>query len=122
MSSILLVEDTAVLAEQIADLLFMEGSDVVIARHGREALSKLQSLRPDLVITDLLMPEMDGFELIHRMKKIADLQTIPIIVLTAKNGEETDGRLEELGIQQLLRKPCNAEDLIEAVRKIIRKV
>jgi CheY-like chemotaxis protein len=119
MDSLLLVEDTAVLAEQIADLLMMEGYEVVIAGNGVEALDRLSSFTPGLVITDLQMPEMDGFELIRRMKDDERLNDIPIIVLTAKSVEETDQALSDLGITCLLRKPCPADDLVEKVNAMV---
>ncbi len=119
MNSVLLVEDTKVLAEQIADLLVMEGYEVIIAGNGVDALKTLQSHRPDVVITDLLMPEMDGFELIERMKERPALSEIPVIVLTAKSGEETDERLRQSGIWQVLRKPCAAEDLVTALQSLV---
>lgn len=121
MNSVLLVEDTKVLAEQISDLLIMEGYNVTVAGNGVDALKALQMFQPDVVVTDLHMPEMDGFELISRMKSSLSLNDIPVIVLTAKLGEETDERLGRLGIRQILRKPCDAEDLVAALQSMALK-
>jgi DNA-binding response OmpR family regulator len=116
MNSVLLVEDTTVLAEQIADMLRMEGYRVVIAINGVDALTKLKSFNPALVITDLLMPEMDGFELIRRMRKDASFTEVPIIILSAKSAEEIDLANIGTGIAGFLRKPCLAEDLVDKVK------
>jgi Response regulators consisting of a CheY-like receiver domain and a winged-helix DNA-binding domain len=119
MNSILLVEDTSALAEQVADLLRMEGYNVTVAENGLAALSKLTGSMPDLLITDLLMPEMDGFELIRYIRGERELQHLPVIVLTAKSDEEFGVKLNGLHVSKLLRKPCEADDLINTVSGVM---
>ena len=75
MKRILLVEDTSHLSEEIADILRLEGFLVTSANNGLRALELLHSSRPDLIITDLLMPGMDGFELIGQVRSMASFRS-----------------------------------------------
>lgn len=122
METILLVEDTPALANEISDLFEMEGFRVVIASNGKEGLDKIRKANPDVIITDLLMPEMDGFEMIARIKMQPDISQTPIIVITAKSGDETDEKASKLGIQKLIRKPCRGELLIDSVREVLSSI
>jgi CheY-like chemotaxis protein len=111
---ILLVEDTPALAEVIVDLLTIENYPVVVANHGVGAMEIARSRAVDLVITDLLMPEMDGFTLIKKLREDESLKSIPIIVLTACDVFHIDGA------NQVLRKPCRLDALIQAIERMLR--
>jgi DNA-binding response OmpR family regulator len=82
MKHILLVEDTIPLAEEIADSLQLEGYEVTHAPNGEAGMAILPATDPDIIITDLLMPGIDGFEFIRRVRK--KTKAIPIIILSAK--------------------------------------
>lgn len=119
MTRILLAEDTIQLAEEISDILRLEKFDVVIARNGREALDLLIITRPDVVITDLLMPVMDGFELIEKIKSNPELKSIPVITLSAKAAPEDRARAQAAGADRFVQKPCKAHELISAIRSLL---
>jgi len=85
---VLVVDDEPRMLEAVAMNLEVEGYQVVGASSGHEALRKITAELPDLIILDVMMPEMDGFE---TLREIRDISTVPVIMLTVK-GEETDGR------------------------------
>ncbi len=88
--SVLLVEDDDVTREMMYALLTREGWNVMEAANGRIALECLESAIPDLVLLDLMMPEMDGFEFAHRLRERSEWFAIPVIVLTAKDLTDAD--------------------------------
>ena len=116
---ILVVEDTAHLRENILELLSMEGYSVSSAQHGREGLSLLQESMPDLIITDLRMPEMDGFDFIARVRENKLWNGIPILVFSAMPPHENEKIILRLGANAYLKKPSALEDLVTAVKKLI---
>ncbi|HLX12190.1 MAG TPA: response regulator, partial [Bacteroidota bacterium] len=74
---ILLVEDEDGLAELLANLLISDGYDVIIAHNGREGLEKLEGMKPDAIISDIVMPEMDGLEMFRQIKANAKTSSVP---------------------------------------------
>ena len=119
MKRILLVEDTLHLSEEIADILRLEGHLVTIAHNAIRALEILPKSNPDLIITDLLMPGMDGFAFIQMVRSIATFQSIPIIILSAKTSNEDKIRGMEVGADAFIRKPCKAHELITSINALL---
>jgi DNA-binding response OmpR family regulator len=117
--NILLVEDTAHLAEEISDILRLEGFNVTVANGGALGLEFLNRTKADLIITDLLMPGMDGFELIEHVRAADALKSIPIIILSAKASEEDKARGMKVGADYFIVKPCKGHQLIEAVTRLL---
>ena len=114
---IVIVEDMDDLRELLAEVLTAEGYHAIMARSGVEAIEKMSLVLPDLIITDLTMPEMTGGELVQRMRRNPELAHLPVIVLTSRERKKA---LEELGeaaqsVQQILRKPVNLSELLTAV-------
>jgi DNA-binding response OmpR family regulator len=120
MKKILLVEDTAHLSEEIADILRMEGYQVTLANNGVRALELLPKSKPDLIITDLLMPGIDGFELIQRVRSMSSFKSIPIIILSAKTSNEDKIRGKDVGASAFVQKPCKAHELIASIHSLIK--
>src|SRR5205814_2213239 len=102
--SVLIVEDNPDASALLQFLLEDEGLEVLIAENGTEALFLLTQFRPDLILTDLAMPQMNGLELIKRVKQQAESSEIPIVVLTAYRGNYLDAALSA-GATAVLRKP-----------------
>lgn len=111
---ILLVDDNADMRQYVLSLLGGR-FDVVTAADGREALEKAESLHPDLVLTDVMMPEMDGFALLSSLRERQQFGLLPVIMLSARAGEES--RIEGLdaGADDYLVKPFTARELIARV-------
>ncbi|HBA87688.1 MAG TPA: hybrid sensor histidine kinase/response regulator, partial [Geobacter sp.] len=82
---ILIVDDSPTQAALLEQVLFAHGYQVVGARNGNEALQAIRARRPDLVISDIMMPEMDGFELCRSIRGAEEMMSIPIILLTHLN-------------------------------------
>jgi DNA-binding response OmpR family regulator len=119
MKKILLVEDTPIIAEEIADILEMENYRVSIVHNGRDAIEYLKTSTPDLIITDLLMPEVDGFTLIKGIRENPSLKKVPIIVLSAKTDEEAMKRVAKLGASSFIKKPCKPSILMESISTVL---
>lgn len=121
MTKILLVEDTPALAAEIMDILRMESYDVSLAINGRDAMQQL-TLRPaDLVISDLFMPEMDGFQLISALRNHPSLGETPIIILSARTTSDTIDKVLALGSDLFIEKPCDSKHLVASIKKILNK-
>lgn len=113
---ILVVEDDLALLEGIRELLELTEYRVLIAANGREALEVLEKQHPDLIVSDIMMPEMDGYEFHAKVNEMPELSAIPFIFLTAR-GEKADIRRgKELGADDYIIKPFDDEDLLVAVR------
>jgi DNA-binding response OmpR family regulator len=115
-----LVEDTGHLSEEIADILRLEGHQVTVANSGLKALEQLPELQPDLMITDLLMPVMGGFELIGRIRADATFHSLPIIILSAKTSIADRLRGKEVGADAFVGKPCKAHELVAAINSLLK--
>ena len=118
---ILVVEDTADLLANIIDVLEMEGYSVTSASNGKEALRQLSKVHPNLIITDLLMPVMNGFDLISEIRKNAKMDNIVILVYSAMPAQESEKKVLALGANAYLKKPSTLEALVETVNKLIKK-
>jgi CheY-like chemotaxis protein len=97
--SLLIVDDDPDLLHVVGDLLRMEGYHVVTAPSGAEALAVVERLAPDLIITDMMMPNMDGVELLRQMAGDARYRHLPAIALTAAGVVQARDRLAEAGVQ-----------------------
>jgi len=113
---ILIVEDNDVMREGLEDLLTMEGFMVICASNGKQGLEKLDQTIPNLILADIAMPEMDGFEFFHAVRSRQDWVTIPFIFLTARAETVDVIAGKDLGAEDYLIKPITREELITAVR------
>lgn len=118
MSTILIVEDTPSEMELISHYLRESGYSVINAISAKEALDKAIAQQPDVIITDVVMPGMSGFELCRSLKKHPQTEKVPIIICTSKN-QEID-RLWGLkqGADAYLTKPFSREQLLRVVRSV----
>ncbi|MFH2102122.1 MAG: HD domain-containing phosphohydrolase [Chloroflexota bacterium] len=116
MAKILIVEDEAPLLEVMCAILEADEHEVFPAPDGRRALDTFNSVRPDLVISDIMMPEMDGYELLEAIRTKPLGVTVPFLFLSARTGRSDVGRARSLGVDDYLFKPFDASELVEAVR------
>ena len=112
---ILVVDDTSANIQAVTAILREHGYHISVATNGRQALSVLERVRPDLILLDVLMPEMDGFEACRRIKHNPAYQDIPIIFLTSKTDATDIVRGFELGAVDYVPKPFNAYELLARV-------
>ena len=116
---ILLIEDTPDVLENLLEFLDMEGYEVQGATNGSEALEQLQNFTPNLIITDLRMPEMDGFTFLENMKSNPVHNTIPVLVFSANATPENEDKSLHLGAAGFLKKPCNIDRLLEHIQTLL---
>jgi len=116
---ILVVDDEPDILKVIAVRLKAQGYEILTAVDGKEALDLIQQQRPDLVLLDLRLPVMDGYEVCRRMKSDDDLKDIPVIILTATVPEKLAQKMEELKANDYMTKPFIPENLLEKVKKLV---
>ncbi len=119
-SKILLVDDEKDIVEFLEYNLNQEGFDVITAYDGREALQKV-SEKPDLIILDIMMPNIDGYEVCRQIRQNSDYADIPVIFLTAKGAEADEIKGLELGASDFIKKPISPGKLIARVNSNLRK-
>ena len=121
MKKILVVEDNHIIRENIIEILYAFGYDPIIAENGVEGLSKASTNLIDLVISDIMMPEMDGYEFFRRFNEIYSDYHIPFIFLTSKTDENEIKKGMNLGVDHYLTKPFKVNDLIGTIEASFSK-
>ena len=120
MYKVLVVEDTLSIREEINDILLMEGYIVFQAENGRIGFEVALRENPDLIVSDILMPDLNGFEMFEKLQEDKKTMNIPLIFLSAK-AEKADIRIGmNLGAEDYLTKPINTNDLVDAVENKIK--
>lgn len=119
-STILIVDDEKNNITLLETLLQMKGYTTISAYSGAEAISLASLHKPDLILLDVVMPEMDGFETVTKLKTDSDTQHIPVIMITALDDRETKSKALRAGAEEFLSKPINHTDLTIRVRNLLR--
>jgi chemosensory pili system protein ChpA (sensor histidine kinase/response regulator) len=94
---------------------------VVTAKDGVDALSQLQDHRPDVMLLDIEMPRMDGYELATHMRNDEELRKIPIIMITSRTGDKHRKRAFEIGVDGYLGKPYQETELMENIKSLVEE-
>lgn len=115
---ILAVDDSRTMRQMVSYTLQGAGFDVVMAEDGRHALSVLDGDKVDLIITDINMPNMDGFELISVLRSEGAHKYTPILILTTESDAQKKERGKSLGATGWIVKPFNPEKLVQVVNKV----
>ena len=118
-TKILVIEDEERMARFVRLNLEQDGFQVSEALTGREGLDKLRTFMPDLVLLDVMLPDLDGFEL---LKMIREIDNVPVIMLTAKGEEEDKVRGLELGADDYVTKPFSPRELVSRVKAVLRRL
>jgi CheY-like chemotaxis protein len=119
---LLVVEDVPDTLQLLDVTLTFKGYRVVTARNGSEALDAIQKERPALIITDILMPQMDGFSLVHRLRLNPDTRGIPVIFLSATYVTPEDKEFAAaIGVTRFLEKPIVIEELLKTVAELLAR-
>jgi two-component system response regulator VicR len=118
MQRILFVDDDFAVAEVTRMVLEHEGYTVLVAGNGEDAFHAVETERPDLVITDYMMPIMNGGQLVRQMREARLLRAIPVIMVTANASNEIDG-VEHCA--RVLHKPITIDQLLQAIREVLKE-
>ena len=118
---ILIVEDEESIRELVCILLTARGYEVRGVADGQAALDAVAEEPPDLVLLDIMLPELGGFEVCRLIKETAETQHIPVIMLTAKKSLEDLARGEEVGADWYITKPFKTSTVIEAIQKFLNE-
>ncbi len=117
---LLVVEDNTDILNLLDTTLTFKGYRVVTARNGNEALAAIEKERPIVIVTDILMPQMDGFSLVHHLRINPNTRDIPIIFLSATYVTPEDKSFAmTLGVIQFIEKPVNFEEFLPALEKLV---
>lgn len=120
MSRILIVDDMAASREAMAKLLEHEGYETTTAFNGAEGLAKLKSVKPDLILLDHMMPEVDGLTFLASIRRFPKWKKIPVIMLTGNKDRAHHMRAETLGVDgYLIKAEYSVPKLIERIRGIV---
>ncbi len=118
---ILIAEDDPVTTRFLASLLEGKGYDVLLAEDGEHAYELATARRPDLILTDVVMPYRDGFDLLRALRQEPALARVPIVVLSMRDREEDIVRGLEMGADDYIVKPFNARELVVRIRKQLQR-
>lgn len=116
--SVLIAEDEPHIVESLSFVLELEGYAVRAALDGEAALRELRSSAPDLLILDLMLPRLNGFEVLKAAKADPTLRQIPVIVLTAKGQAQDRRMVEEIGAEGFMTKPFSNREIVQRVREL----
>lgn len=119
--TILVVDDDPGTRLAISDYLELSGYIVINAENGNKALSMVEHYRPHLIVTDITMPRMDGYELIRQIRRLPAFRLLPVIFLTARTNTEERIRGYQLGCDVYLPKPFDLEELGAVVRNLLER-
>lgn len=121
LTKILVVDDYAENVELVQELLTTNGYQVTTAYNGEEALEKIHREIPDLILLDIMMPKMDGYEVCEELRKNEETKDIPIIFVTAKTEvKDWTHAIFNIGVNSYITKPINPKKLLEKVKSVLR--
>ena len=117
--SVMVVDDSITVRKVTSRLLERHNMQVVTAKDGVDAVTQLQEYHPDIMLLDIEMPRMDGYELARHMRSTPELADIPIIMITSRTGDKHRSRAFELGVKRYLGKPYQEADLLENIYTLL---
>jgi DNA-binding response OmpR family regulator len=118
---ILLVDDDPVIVRLLQINFRLEGYDVETASRGEEALERVRANKPDVVVLDVMMPAIDGWEVCRQLKETPSVKHVPVIFLSARAQDEDRQRGYALGVDEYVTKPFDPAHLVEIVRRSLAK-
>jgi chemosensory pili system protein ChpA (sensor histidine kinase/response regulator) len=115
---VMVVDDSVTVRKVTSRLLERQGFEVIVAKDGVEAVALLQERRPDVMLLDIEMPRMDGFEVARHVRNEERLNSLPIIMITSRTGEKHVQHATELGVNNFLGKPFQENELLEIIDQL----
>jgi len=119
MKSIVVVEDNAAIRKLFCTLLKKQGYEVTDFGNGESVLKELTNLKPDLMVLDILLPDVNGTELIGKIRAISHCSNVPVVAVTGFATEQDEKKFKELGFNGYLSKPINTDTFIGEIKKHI---
>ena len=119
---ILVVDDEPTIVRLMEFVLARQGHEMIVAVNGEEALQKIHSEQPDLVLLDIMMPRIDGYEVAQRLRADPATASLPIIMLSAKAQGEDIRRGVEVGVDEYVTKPFSPEHLVSVVSAHLKRL
>ncbi len=119
---VLVVDDDKTTRKMLSLILRSKGYEVITAENGMDGLQKLGMEQVNLILTDMNMPYMDGIEFTKQVRANPEISNIPIVMLTTEADEEEKQRAYRAGVDDYLVKPATAEQIVESMKRIIRKI
>lgn len=116
---ILVCDDDPVILRLLQVNLELEGYDVLLAHHGEQAVEVAEAELPDLIVLDIMMPRLDGYQTVERLKASDRTKPIPVLFLSAKAQQSDIERGREHGVDDYLTKPFDPTDLLEVVERLV---
>ncbi len=117
---VMVVDDSVTVRKVTSRLLERQGMDVILAKDGVEAVAMLQERRPDIMLLDIEMPRMDGFEVARQIRHDERLSNLPIVMISSRTGAKHQERAEELGVNRFLGKPFQENELLATIEELVR--
>lgn len=121
MNNILIVEDNPVNMALVENLLILNGFGVVKAVDGNGAFDLLRKQVPSLILLDIQLPDMDGFEIFTRIRQDHRLDKVKVVALTASAMKEDETRIKEIGFDEYITKPIDINEFVNKIKEILRK-
>ena len=122
MVKVLVVDDSAMVLEMVSAHLKQNGIEVLEAHDGSEAVEQLKTVTPDLVVTDVVMPKMNGYELCRWIKNNASTKDVPVIICTTKSEEFDKYWGMKQGADAYLTKPYHPPELIKTIKQLLSQI
>ena len=115
---VMVVDDSVTVRKVASRLLERHGMEVILAKDGVEAMTKLQEVVPSIMLLDIEMPRMDGFELASLVRHDDNLKDMPIVMISSRTGDKHQSRAREIGVNKFMGKPFQESDLLEAISEL----
>ncbi|MGB9612856.1 MAG: response regulator transcription factor [Candidatus Margulisiibacteriota bacterium] len=117
---VLIIEDHPETAKLISELLQFEGIETITASNGHEGIEKANAQKPDLILLDVMMPGIDGFEVCQKLKTNPETSHIPVIIVSIRAATESQKQGKQAGADEYLTKPFEPFKLIEVLKKYLK--
>lgn len=121
MAIVLVVDDEPAILQMLKMNLGIEGYETILAGDGETAIKRIELEQPDIVLLDIMMPALDGWQVLQRLQEMSLSKSPKVLVVTAKGGERDISKAFELGAVDYVPKPFDIEDLLERVKMVLAR-